>query len=215
MTSPRWSTAVFDLDGTLADTINLIVESYQHAFRTIIGSEEDPDVIRSWIGRPLISAFRDHSPERADDLYETYLAWNADNTERLIRGYDGVREVLGDLRAAGVHVGVATSKRRESAQQAMDILGLSEHVEVLVALEDTERHKPDPTPLLLALDRMSRGSNDAVYVGDAVVDVLAGKAAGMDTVAVTWGAGVPNALHSVRPSAVVTTADELRTAMLG
>jgi pyrophosphatase PpaX len=215
VTSPRWTTAVFDLDGTLADTINLIVESYQHAFRTILGREEDPDVIRSWIGRPLIGAFRDHSPEHADVLYETYLTWNAENTERLIRGYDGVDDVLGDLGAAGVHVGVATSKRRESAQQAMDILGISQHVDVLVAMEDTERHKPDPTPLLLALDRMGRGSNDAVYVGDAVVDVLAGKAAGMDTVAVTWGAGLPEALHAVRPTAVAASADELRAALLG
>ncbi|GAB3077239.1 pyrophosphatase PpaX [Intrasporangium mesophilum] len=215
MTSPRWTTAVFDLDGTLADTINLIVESYQHAFRSILGREEDPAVIRSWIGRPLISAFRDHSPEHADELYETYLAWNADNTERLIRGYDGVREVLRDLAESGVHVGVATSKRRESAQQAMDLLGLSEFVEVLVAMEDTERHKPDPTPLLLALQRMGRSSNDSVYVGDAVVDVLAGKAAGMDTIAVTWGAGLPEALHGVRPTAIATSADELRGALLG
>jgi pyrophosphatase PpaX len=215
VTSPRWSTAVFDLDGTLADTINLIVESYQYAFRTVIGREEDPDVIRSWIGRPLIGAFRDHSPEHADELYATYLKWNADNTERLIRGYDGVVEVLADLRAAGVAVGVATSKRRESAEQAMDILGISEHVEVLVAMEDTERHKPDPTPLLLALDRMGRGPNHAVYVGDAVVDVLAGKAAGMDTVAVTWGAGLPEPLQAVRPSAVVSTAEELRSTLIG
>lgn len=215
MTSPRWSTAVFDLDGTLADTIHLIVESYQHAFRTILGHEEDPTVIRSWIGRPLIGAFRDHSPEHADQLYATYLQWNADNTERLIRGYEGVREVLADLGAAGVHVGVATSKRRESAQQAMDILGLSEHVEVLVAMEDTDKHKPDPTPLLLALERMGRSGTGAVYVGDAVVDVLAGKAAGMDTVAVTWGAGEPDALHGVRPSVVVSTADELRATLLG
>ncbi|GAA5025697.1 pyrophosphatase PpaX [Terrabacter aeriphilus] len=215
MTPPRWSTAVFDLDGTLADTIHLIVESYQHAFRTILGHEEDPTVIRSWIGRPLIGAFRDHSPEHADELYATYLRWNADNTERLIRGYDGVVEVLGALRAAGVHVGVATSKRRESAQQAMDILGISAHVDVLVAMEDTDKHKPDPTPLLLALERMGRSSTGAVYVGDAVVDVLAGKAAGMDTVAVTWGAGEPDALHGVRPSAVVSTADELRAALLG
>ena len=215
MTSPRWSTAVFDLDGTLADTINLIVESYQYAFRTVIGQEEDPDVIRSWIGRPLIGAFRDHSPEHADELYATYLQWNADNTERLIRDYDGVVAVLADLRAAGVAVGVATSKRRESAEQAMDILGISEHVEVLVAMEDTERHKPDPTPLLLALERMGRSANGAVYVGDAVVDVLAGKAAGMDTVAVTWGAGLPEPLEAVRPSAVVTTADELRSTRIG
>ena len=215
MTSPRWSTAVFDLDGTLADTINLIVESYQYAFRTVMGREEDPDVIRSWIGRPLIGAFRDHSPEHADQLYSTYLQWNADNTERLIRGYDGVVEVLADLRAAGVGVGVATSKRRESAQQAMDLLGIAEHVEVLVAMEDTERHKPDPTPLLLALDRMGSDSTGAVYVGDAVVDVLAGKAAGMDTVAVTWGAGLLEPLREVRPTAVVTTSDELRSALLG
>jgi pyrophosphatase PpaX len=215
VTSPRWSTAVFDLDGTLADTINLIVESYQYAFRTVIGREEDPDVIRSWIGRPLIGAFRDHSPEHADELYATYLQWNADNTERLIRDYDGVVAVLADLRAAGVAVGVATSKRRESAEQAMDILGISEHVEVLVAMEDTERHKPDPTPLLLALERMGRSANGAVYVGDAVVDVLAGKAAGMDTVAVTWGAGLPEPLEAVRPSAVVTTADELRSTLIG
>ncbi len=215
MTSPRWSTAVFDLDGTLADTINLIVESYQYAFRTVIGREEDPDVIRSWIGRPLIGAFRDHSPEHADELYDTYLKWNADNTERLIRDYDGVVAVLADLRAAGVAVGVATSKRRESAEQAMGILGISEHVEVLVAMEDTERHKPDPTPLLLALERMGRSANGAVYVGDAVVDVLAGKAAGMDTVAVTWGAGLPEPLEAVRPSALVTTADELRSTLLG
>ena len=215
MTSPRWSTAVFDLDGTLADTINLIVESYQHAFRTVLGRQEDPDVIRSWIGRPLIGAFRDHSPEHADELYATYLRWNADNTERLIRTYDGVVEVVGELRAAGVHVGIATSKRRESAQQAMDILGISPHVDVLVAMEDTDRHKPDPTPLLLALQRMGRSSNGAVYVGDAVVDVLAGKAAGMDTLAVTWGAGLPEALHGVRPAAIASTAAELRDAFLG
>ncbi len=215
MTSPRWTTAVFDLDGTLADTIDLIVESYQHAFRTVLGREEDPTVIRSWIGRPLINAFRDHSPEHADELYATYLQWNADNTERLIRGYDGVREVLSDLRAAGVRVGVATSKRRDSAQQAMDILGLSEHVEDLVAMEDTERHKPDPTPILLCLERLGRGSNDAVYVGDAVVDVLAGKAAGVDTLAVTWGAGTTEALYGVRPTVVAQDSAGLREALLG
>lgn len=212
---PRWPVAVFDLDGTLADTVPLIVASYQYAFRTIVGREEDPAVIRSWIGRPLIQAFRDHSPEHADDLYATYLRWNAENTERLIGGFDGARELLADLRRAGVRVAVATSKRRESAEQAMNLLGLAEHVEVLVAMEDTEAHKPDPTPLLLALERL--GASDpsrAVYVGDAVVDVLAGKAAGMDTVAVTWGAGERDALVPVRPTALAHTAAELSGILL-
>jgi pyrophosphatase PpaX len=97
----------------------------------------------------------------------------------------------------------------------MDILGLSEHVEDLVAMEDTERHKPDPTPILLCLERLGRGSNDAVYVGDAVVDVLAGKAAGVDTLAVTWGAGTTEALYGVRPTVVAQDAAGLREALLG
>ncbi|OFE16236.1 HAD family hydrolase [Humibacillus sp. DSM 29435] len=215
-TAPRWPVVVFDLDGTLADTVNLIVESYQHAFRTVIGHEEDPAVIRSWIGRPLIQAFREHSAESADELYSTYLQWNAENTERLIRGFDGAAEMLAALREAGVLVGVATSKRRESAEQAMELLGLAEHVEVLVAMEDTDQHKPDPTPLLLAIERLGiRNPSRAVYVGDAVVDVLAGKAAGMDTVAVTWGAGELAALSGVRPTVVATTTAELTGILLG
>ena len=215
-TTPRWPVVVFDLDGTLADTVNLIVESYQHAFRTVIGHEEDPAVIRSWIGRPLIQAFREHSAESADELYSTYLQWNSDNTERLIRGFDGAKELLAALRDAGVHVGVATSKRRESAEQAMTLLGLAEHVEVLVAMEDTEQHKPDPTPLLLATERLGvRNPSRAVYIGDAVVDVLAGKAAGMDTIAVTWGAGELAALSGVRPTAIAATTAELSGILLG
>lgn len=140
----------------------------------------------------------------------TYLTWNAENTERLIRGYDGVADVLARLRAAGVRIAVATSKRRESAQQAMDILCLSDQVEVLVGLEDTEIHKPDPAPLLLALTRLGeRDPSRAVYVGDAVVDVLAGKAAGMSTVCVTWGAGDRAALAAVCPDETASTATEL------
>lgn len=210
-----WPVAIFDLDGTLADTVELIVASYQYAFRTVLGREEDPDVIRSWIGRPLLEAFREHSPEHADELYDTYLRWNTDNTERLIRGYDGVREVLASLGEAGVKVAVATSKRRESARQAMDILALSEHVAVVVALEDTEVHKPDPSPLLVALTRLGESyPSHAVYVGDAVVDVLAGKAAGMATVAVTWGAGKRDALVGVRPDRFAETAGDLREILL-
>jgi pyrophosphatase PpaX len=212
---PRWPVVIFDLDGTLADTVNLIVESYQHAFRTVIGREEDPDIIRSWIGRPLSTAFRDHSPELADQLYATYLSWNTDNTERLIRSYEGAREVLVALGEAGAKVGVATSKRRESAQQALDLLGLSPHVNALVGLEDTEVHKPEPTPLLLALERLGESDpSRAAYVGDAVVDVLAGKAAGMATVAVTWGAGVRANLDKVRPDGIATTTAELHDLVL-
>lgn len=214
-TAPPWKTVVFDLDGTLADTLELILASYQHAFRTVLGREEDPEVIRSWIGRTLMDAFTSYSPEHAQALYDAYLPWNDSNTERLIRGYGGVRDLLADLGAAGVRLGVATSKRRASAQQAMRVLGLTEHLPVLVAMEDTATHKPDPAPILLAIARLGGTPAEAVYVGDAVVDVLAGQAAGTATVAVTWGAGRPEALAVAGPDAVATDAGVLRGILLG
>ncbi|HET7399963.1 MAG TPA: HAD-IA family hydrolase [Intrasporangium sp.] len=209
-----WPTVVFDLDGTLADTVELIVESYQHAFRTVMGQEEDAAVIRSWIGRPLLAAFQAHAPRHADALYAEYLRWNAANTERLIRGYAGIREVLAELATAGLRLGVATSKRRESARQATQLLGLAGYLPVLVALEDTEVHKPEPAPLLLAVERLGGDPGRAAYVGDAVVDVLAGKAAGMSTVAVTWGAGRADALAAAEPDAMAADAAELRRILL-
>lgn len=209
-----WPIVVFDLDGTLADTVDLIVASYQHAFRTVVGHEEDPDVILSWIGRTLHDAFTEYSPEHAEALVAAYLPWNDANTERLIRSYDGVREVLVDLVAAGARVGVATSKRRSAAQRAMDVLGLAELVEVLVGMEDTSTHKPDPAPVLLAVERLGGTPERAVYVGDAVVDVLAGQAAGTAAVAVTWGAGHPEALAVAHPDAVVADAAQLRDLLL-
>jgi pyrophosphatase PpaX len=214
-TAPPWKTVVFDLDGTLADTLELILASYQHAFRTVLGREEDPEVIRSWIGRTLMDAFTSYSPEHAQALYDAYLPWNDRNTERLIRAYAGVPDLLAELAAAGVRLGVATSKRRASAQQAMRVLGLAEHLPVLVAMEDTAAHKPDPAPILLAVERLGGTPAEAVYVGDAVVDVIAGQAAGTATVAVTWGAGRPEALAVAGPDAVAADAGVLRGILLG
>lgn len=213
--SLRWPTVVFDLDGTLADTVDLIVASYQQAFRTVMGHEEDPELIKSWIGRTLMDAFTSYAPEHARELYDAYLPWNAENTERLIRGYDGVRDVLAELTAAGARLGVATSKRRVSARQAMDVLGLTEYLPVLVTMEDTAVHKPDPAPVLLAIERLGGTPGEAVYVGDAVVDVLAGQGAGCATVAVTWGAGHLEALVVAGPDAVAHDAAQLRKILLG
>ncbi|EWT06642.1 haloacid dehalogenase [Intrasporangium chromatireducens Q5-1] len=212
--SPKWKTVVFDLDGTLADTVELIVQSHQHAIRTVLGKEEDPAILRTWIGRTLEVAYGDYCPERADELVRAYLDWNEANLDRLLRPYDGVADVIRDLDAAGLRLAVATSKRRSQAAEVMSVLGLDEHIDVLVAMEDTDKHKPDPEPLLKAVQTLGDTPAEGVYVGDAVVDTLAGKAAGMSTVAVTWGAGNPEALAGVRPDEVVHTPEELRAVLL-
>ena len=210
----RWPAVVFDLDGTLVDTIGLIVDSYQYAFSTVLGAQEDEARIRSWIGQPLIRAFREVNAERADELYATYLDWNHANTERLIRRYAGVERLLSDLDEAGVRIAAATSKRRTSAHMAAHLTGISAYLDVFVTMEDTASHKPDPEPLLLAVKELGCQPHEAAYVGDAIVDVQAARNAGMAAVAVTWGAGVRAALAAVNPDVLADSVDELRHALL-
>ena len=212
---PRYATVLFDLDGTLADTIPLIVASYQHAFRTVLAEEVQESRARAWIGRPLLPALLEESPEHGHDLDRAYREWNLANTARLIRRYPGVIELLDDLIAAGVTCAVATSKRRETARLALHSVGIDHLVDVVAALEDTTAHKPAPAPLLHAAAALGVDPADCVYVGDATVDVLAAQAAGMAAVAVTWGAGERDALVATHPDALVDTVPELAAYLLG
>jgi pyrophosphatase PpaX len=206
---------LFDLDGTLADTIPLIVASYQHAFRAVLAQEVEEARARAWIGRPLLPALLEESPEHGHELDRVYREWNLANTGRLIRRYDGVPELLAALGVAGVTCAVATSKRRETARLALAAVGIDHLVEVVAALEDTNAHKPHPAPLLHAAQALGVQPGDCVYVGDATVDVLAAQAAGMSAVAVTWGAGERAALAGTGPDALVDTVADLTAYLLG
>jgi pyrophosphatase PpaX len=210
----RHPVVLFDLDGTLADTIPLIVASYQHAFRTVLAEEVEEGRARAWIGRPLLPALLEESPEHGVELDRVYREWNLANTARLIRRYDGVPELLTELTAAGVSCAVATSKRRETARLALAGVGIDHLVDVVAALEDTTSHKPAPDPLMHAAATLGVDPAGCVYVGDATVDVLAARAAGMSAVAVTWGAGERNALAATGPDALVDTVADLQAYLL-
>lgn len=213
--TPPWPTVLFDLDGTLADTIPLIVASYQHAFRAVLGEEVEETRARAWIGRPLLEALLEESPEHGHALDATYREWNLANTGRLIRRYEGVPELLEALHEAGVTTAVVTSKRQETARLALEGVGIDHLVEVVAGLEDTDRHKPAPDPLLRGATVLGVDPARCVYVGDATVDVQAAQAAGMDAVAVTWGAGDRAALAAQGPTALVDEVADLQALLLG
>lgn len=212
--APRWPAVVFDLDGTLVDTIALIVESYRHAFSAVLSIDVPPARIRRWIGRPLLHCFQEVSTEHANKLFAVYMEWNQANAERLGQPYAGIDTLVTDLQAAGVRVAVATSKRLVQTRVALGLAGLTGTVDTLVTMEDTARHKPDPEPLLLAARLLDVAPADAVYVGDAVVDVLAAQAAGMQAVAVLWGAGTSADLQRAGPTVLVDSVEQLRSVLL-
>lgn len=220
MAAPRWHTVLFDLDGTLVDTIPLIIASYQQALGDVLGEVGDEALVRSWIGRPLREAFVEYRPERADELFEAYTTWNLANTATLLRPIEGVTDLLDALTDAGVAFGIVTSKRRRTAELALHHAGLTDRIEVLATLHDTERHKPNPEPLEFGLAALAartgrgREASEAAYVGDAVVDLLAARAAGMAGVAVLWGAGSAAELAEQAPWASCSTLAQLHETLL-
>ncbi|MFT4216281.1 MAG: HAD hydrolase-like protein [Micropruina sp.] len=202
---------LFDLDGTLADTVPLIVETFRRTVSDALGWEPSPEQCKEWIGRSLADTFGGLAPDRADDLIARYLEWNLANHHAYVRPFDGVTGLVERLRDAGRTFGVVTSKRRSSAEVSLECVGLAGRIPLLATEDDTTTHKPAPEPLLHALRQVGADAGDAVYVGDAVVDLQAAQAAGMRSIGVTWGAGTEADLRAVGPTAVVHSVAELRT----
>jgi pyrophosphatase PpaX len=205
---------LFDFDGTLADTIPLIVASYHHAIGTVLGEAATDAEVRSWIGRPLQPVLEERYPGRGAELTYIYRTWNLAHHDELILPVEGVQGLLDDLAAAGARTGVVSSKKSETVRLGLRAVALTGRIDVIAGQEETELHKPHPAPLLYAAAQLGAAPHDCVYVGDATVDVEAARAAGMGAVAVTWGAGEPPLLEASDPDAVVADVRALRQILL-
>jgi pyrophosphatase PpaX len=201
---------LFDLDGTLIDSVPLIVASMQHAFA---GRERAPTV-KEWvalIGTPLEAMIRRWGEDEADValLRERYKEHQWAHHDSMVHAFPGVPEVLDALSARGVRMAVVTSKLEPSARRSLEFLGLSRHFEAVVGLESTVRHKPDPEPVRHALVRLEAVPGEAVFVGDSPHDVRAGNAAGVATVATLWGPFDRDELAVARPTTFASSPGEL------
>lgn len=187
--SVRPIATLFDLDGTLIDSIELILNSAKHAFTGRDGHVPDDTEWLSGVGIPLATMFRRYARDEAevDALIAKYREYQLANHDRLTRCYDQVVETVNFLRAAGHPCAIVTSKTGWLAKRGLDHVGLGQHFDVIIGCDSCERHKPDPEPVLLALDRLGYSPDEAVFVGDSVHDMLAGNAAGVTTIAALWG----------------------------
>jgi pyrophosphatase PpaX len=207
----RFPVVLFDLDGTVIDSGPMIVSSMKHAAKAVLGQEIPEEVLTAAVGGPgLVAQMRALDPGRVDELIEAYRAHNEPLHDELEAFWEIV-EVLPRLRAEGRRLGIVTAKRLVTVRLAFDRLpGLENNFDVIVTADDTERHKPDPAPILEALARLGEEPSCAAYVGDSPFDVRAAKAAGVFAVAVTWG-GIHDRsrLEQEEPDAIVETAEEL------
>jgi pyrophosphatase PpaX len=208
---------LFDLDGTLIHSIEHIIACWQHTVRTSLGREMSREEIVPTLGRALLECFEEIAPGRSLEMREVYRAYQKATHDTDVTLVPGTHEALERLRAAGFTLGVVTSKGITVATEGLNLFNLTPYFDTLITYEDTDRHKPHPDPLLLASDRLGiepeyipyqnkqdgRGLrlpfSQVIYIGDAVFDIQAGKAAGMRTGAVTWGAGRREELEAEEP----------------
>jgi pyrophosphatase PpaX len=200
---------LFDFDGTLVDTTELIYQSMRHATGEILGREIPREILLANVGQPLPRQMELIDAARAEALLESYRLHNEEHHDALIQEFPGVEDALARLRASGVWIAVVTSKRRFSVEMALKSFpGLGEVVDRFVTMEDTVEHKPNPAPLLKGLEFLGDvPPEEAAYVGDSPFDVAAAKAAGITSVAVSWGAFSENTLRSAEPDHLVEDID--------
>jgi pyrophosphatase PpaX len=200
---------VFDLDGTIVDSVELIVQSFQHAAREVLGREMSRDDSIANVGRPLREQMVMISPEHADELVAVYREWNHREHDRMLKLYDGILQLLHSLQASGVKLGLVTSKSRYTTQMAFDLTGIECYFDVSICADESPRNKPSPDPILLCLERLGVDPAEAAYVGDAPADIQAALAAGVHAVGVTWGVFEAETLEAEKPDILVHTVGEL------
>ena len=206
----RFPVVLFDFDGTVVDSGPIILASMRHATQTVLAREYTEQELMANVGGPGLEAQMEaFAPEHVAELVRVYRAHNEPLHEEL-EACLGMEDVLVRLREGGRRLGVVTAKRRSTVELAFARVPLRHLFETVVGGDETERHKPDPEPLLLAAARMGADPAETAYVGDSPFDMRAAKAAGMHAVAVTWGRiHDRSVLEREEPDAIVDSAEEL------
>ena len=183
----RFPVVLFDLDGTVIDSGAIILASMRHAAETVVGGTySDAELMKAVGGPGLEAQMGALDPERIDELVRVYRAHNEPLHETL-ECCAGMDTVLATLKEQGRRLGIVTAKRRLTVDLAFARLPIEHLFDVVVGGDETERHKPDPAPLLLALERLGAPAADAAYVGDSPFDMQAARAAGLYAIGVSWG----------------------------
>lgn len=191
---------LFDLDGTLVDSIGLLVASMEFAFH---GRTLRPPVDEwiTMIGTPLDAMLANWAdgPEDVQALRARYREFQFANHDAMTHAYPGCVDTVRALHAAGYPLAVVTSKLEVGARRSLRFVGIEDCFSAVVGIDHTERHKPEPEPVWHALSLLGVPANRAVFIGDSTHDMRAGRAAGVATAAALWGPYDRTQLESAEP----------------
>ncbi len=206
-------TVLFDLDGTLIDSVDLIVESYQHTCRSHGLPVPSRELVLAGMGTPLRVALAElvGSPDLMEACLATYRAFNLEHHDQMVRPYPGVVEMLHALHVDGLRLGLVTSKLHAGARRGLIHVGVESLFDVVIGADDVTFPKPHGEPVTTALNRLGMPTETCCFVGDSLHDMHSGLAAGVATVGITWGPFDAAHLAAARPTWICDSPTELRT----
>ena len=191
---------LFDFDGTLLDTNELIVQTFMYIFDEKFPGKYSTQDCLQFIGPSLKQTFDEITPGETDAMIAKYKEWNAVHHDELVKGYDAVLETLEELHALGVKLAIVSTKSSEGLARGMNVLGAGHLFEVVVGQDDVEHVKPHPEPVLLALEKLGVEKEAAIMIGDNSHDIEGGKNAGVRTAGVAWSAKGVDFLNAYEPT---------------
>ncbi len=205
------TTVLFDLDGTLIDSIELIRLSYAHTLRVHRGVELDASTWIAGLGRPLRWQFAQFTADEReiDAMIATYRVFNMEHHDAMVVAYPGAVDAVRALKDRGLALAIVTSKLNAGAVRGLDHAGYRGMFEVIIGVDDVVEHKPHPAPVLAALAKLGRDATSAVMVGDSPHDLASGRAAGTRTAAVSWGPFPRAELERMKPDVWLETTAEI------
>jgi len=201
---------LFDLDGTLIDSIGLLLKCVRHTFEGRTPAPTDAEWVAG-IGTPLrrqLAAFASNE-EEIEELTSRYRTFQRQEHDSFTSAFPGVVETLLELERRGNPMGVVTSKSNEMMNRGLAWVGIDKLMRTTIGMESSTIHKPEAAPVLLALEELGYSPDEAVFVGDSPHDILSGNAAGVVSIAALWGPFSKDQLEPARPDVYLERIEDL------
>ncbi|MCM3162183.1 pyrophosphatase PpaX [Metabacillus litoralis] len=203
------NTLLFDLDGTLINTNELIIESFLHTLHSYYPDQFKREDVLPFIGPTLYDTFNSINPEKVEEMVKVYRKFNHEQHDVLVKEYETVFETVKTLKEKGFKLGIVTTKIRATVNMGLTLTKLDQFFDVVVTLDDVENAKPHPEPVLKALEQLGSKPEETIMVGDNHHDVEAGKNAGTKTAGVAWSIKGRDYISSHNPDYLLETMSDL------
>lgn len=204
-------TILFDLDGTLIDTNELIISSFLHTLNHYYPDSYQRQDVLPFMGPTLVETFTSIDRDRADEMVHMYRTFNKENHDVLVKEFSGVYETVRTLKESGYKLGIVTTKMLDVVEKGLRLTKLDEFFEVIVALDHVEKPKPDAEPVLKALSLLDSEPQETIMIGDNHHDIIGGRNAGTVTAGVAWSSKGRDHLLQFDPDYMLETMPDLLT----